>query len=157
MRLAGVDTPLPPVRLRRLKGKDLRLPSVAEWITDVYSLSPVEELKDPHVKARHAFYYVLRPLAGGWDEADPLRQLMQVVLLDKAFPKRSKGKETVAAYLAHSDIYKDVREHFEAAWTLYLDTERQRLGPRQDHILNRDSIILNRDSIIDRHDGQLLQ
>lgn len=134
MRLAGVDTPLPPVRLRRLKGKDVRLPSVEEWITDIYSLSPVEDgLRDPSVKARHAFYYVLRRLVGSLDKADPVGQLMQAILSDKDFPRRSKGKETVAAHLAQSNLYSAVREHFEAAWTLYLATERRRLGPGQEH------------------------
>jgi len=35
--LAGVDTPLPPVRMNRGKGKTVLLPTPAEWIADMFS------------------------------------------------------------------------------------------------------------------------
>ena len=35
--LAGVDTPLPPVRMKRGKGKTVLLPTPAEWIADMFS------------------------------------------------------------------------------------------------------------------------
>ena len=153
MRLAGVDTPLPPVRLRRLTGKDMRLPSVREWIADIYSPTPVEEGRTaPTARARRGFYYVLRRLVNGTAENNlvngtvensgeedggtkaSLQRLMACIQADKDFPKCSKGKKAIMAHLARTDIYGTdiydaMREQFEAAWSIYLDAEHRRLSP----------------------------
>lgn len=137
LHLVGVDTPLSPVRLRRLRGKDMRLPSVKEWIADIYALAPVEELAIPNVRTRRAFYCVFRRFVnsigqnGGEDDdrkKTPLQRLMACIQADHDFPKRSRGRETIMAHLTRTDIYKDVREHFEEAWNVYLDAERRRLS-----------------------------
>ena len=141
MRLAGVDTPLPPVRMRRLRGKDMRLPSVTEWVADIYALAPVEaEAAGSNVRARRPFYQVLHRLVGGLaevgspeDDSRPgdaeLRQLLTCIQTDKEFPRRCKGEKMIRVHLAQNDLYSQVRRHFEEAWSVYLQTEQQRLAP----------------------------
>lgn len=127
MRLAGVETPLPPVRMRRGYGKDLRLPTVAEWITDVFALAPVEEesASIPGPRLRRTFCSVIQEAPSD----TPVGLLAARVLADALFPRRSRGKEAIALHLAQEPLYDGVREHLDEAWTYYLMTERERLRP----------------------------
>ena len=137
LRLAGVETPLPPVRMRRLRGKEMRLPSVAEWITDIFALAPVEEAAGTVLNARtmRPFYRVflnnvsLDTVSSNAADAPaetPLGRLAACIRADPAFPRRSRGRENIAAHLAGLPLYDDVRRHLGDAWEHYLTAERRR-------------------------------
>lgn len=125
MRLAGVETPLPPVRIRRGFRREFRLPTVAEWVTDVFALAPVEEYPVAAMDSwvRRAFYAVVTAVR----DNTPVGLLAAALRADKAFPRRAKGRETIGAYLAGETHYDDVREHLDAAWEFYMESERQRV------------------------------
>jgi uncharacterized protein YozE (UPF0346 family)/DNA invertase Pin-like site-specific DNA recombinase len=125
MQLTGIETPLPPVRIRRGFRKEFRLPTVAEWVTDVFALAPVEEypLAAMDSWARRAFYSVLAAVR----DDTPVGRLAAALRADKTFPRRAKGRETIGAYLAGEAHYDEVREHLDTAWAYYLEAERQRV------------------------------
>ena len=128
MRLAGVDTPLPPVRMRRGRGKETRLPSVGEWITDMFALAPVEEATPPPpgARERRAFRSFLKEV----DADTALGSLSTLLLTDPDYPRRLKGEATLAKYVARNPRYEGVREHVGEAWAQYMAIECERLRPR---------------------------
>lgn len=103
MRLAGVETPLPAVRVRRGYGKSLRLPTVAEWITDVFALAPVEEesASIPGPRLRRTFCSVITEARSD----TPVGLLAARVLADGTFPRRSRGKQGIDSHMAQEPLY----------------------------------------------------
>ena len=127
MRLAGVDTPLPPVRMRRGRGKETRLPTVGEWITDMFALAPVEDAPSPPpgARERRAFRSFLKEV----DAGTGVGALATLLLTDPDFPRRLKGEETLARYVARNPRYEGMRAQVEEAWAQYMAIECERLRP----------------------------
>lgn len=134
MRLVGVETPLPPVRMRRGPRKETRLPTVEEWITDMFALAPVEEAPSPVPNARErlAFHSVLKSFSvtKGFQADMPIGLLACRILSDRDFPRRLKGRDMIAAYVIGNVLYDDVREHLDAVWEHYIGAECERVRSR---------------------------
>ena len=128
MRLAGVETPLPPVRMRRGPRKETRLPTVSEWISDVYALAPVEEAAEsvPGARERRAFRSFLKEV----DPGAAFGSLASLLLTDPDYPRRLKGEATLAAYVARNPRYEGLCAHVEEAWAQYMAIECDRLRPQ---------------------------
>ena len=128
MRLTGVDTPLPPVRMRRGRGKATRLPTVGEWITDMFAFAPVEETTPPPpgARERRAFRSFLKEV----DAGTAVATLAALLLADPDYPRRLKGAVTLAKYVARNPRYEGLCAHVEEAWAQYMAIECERLRPQ---------------------------
>lgn len=117
LQLSGVDVHLPRLKMRRPKRNVLRLPTVAEWLQDIFGL----EGATPEVTEarKQSFYYFLGTLLR--ENSQEARLAQELRREHKEYFLNRYSKDSILPYLREKGV------EYEAAanlWQRYEDSER---------------------------------
>jgi DNA invertase Pin-like site-specific DNA recombinase len=127
LKLNGIETPLPPAKMRRWKANQISLPTAREWLNEMlkFASDPEWHLKpEPKLNSK-----TMRPfnrfLSSVKREESAVGQLAAQLLADPEFPDRVYYKPRVHEFMRRRNIPFDP-DVLDTAWDRYLEMQRQR-------------------------------
>ncbi len=133
IKLAGIDVHLPPAKMRRMKAKQIALPTPKEWLTDMlrYAADP-EWLTHTEMKMNsrtmrpfNAFLKTIR------NENCPIGGLAARLCADAGFPQRVYYKPRVEAYMRQQGASEEEVALLNEMWERYVEAELSRREAKQ--------------------------
>ena len=128
LELSGLDVHLPPVKMRRLKAKQITLPTATEWIADMmcYAADP-EWLTRMETrmtsKTMRPFNTFLKMVKGEDSDAGKLAARLYA---DPTFPERVYYKQRVQGYMRDKGGTDREIALLDALWERYLEAKLMR-------------------------------